>query len=117
MKIKGIKDYKGSGMGDFEPVRRITKIDELTVGMIIICVSHQFKAVNVARVMRSGPGSRPWAIKNRIRSARFVSPTNPRKKRLSSDNNFSIWDFELNGPQSAYYTTVRTGKANTEPAA
>ena len=90
--------YAGSGQGNFKRLRRVRRLDRLNKGDLIICVSHQFKAVNVARI--TGQGVTPDT-----RLAIFVDPNNPDQRRAPGDQEFCIHEFELGFASNAYYHT------------
>ena len=77
----------GSGMGRFRQGAPVRGTDSLSVGDLLVNVSKQFGAVNVARVTDvGGIGGVVTAI--------FVDPNNPSKKRMPSDREFAIHDFD-----------------------
>ena len=80
--------YRGSGQGRFRRLNRVKDINELNAGDLIICVSHSFCAVNVARI--TGPGVTPDT-----RLAIFVDPADPSRKRAPTDQEFCIHAFDL----------------------
>lgn len=82
----------GSGTGIFVRGEEINNIGTLNAGDLLIHDSVQFKAVNVVKILElpagfSGFGDRKYGI--------FVNPNNPDQRRLSDDQFFAIWDFQL----------------------
>jgi len=90
--------YRGSGQGRFRRLNLVKDINELIAGDLIICVSHSFQAVNVARI--AGPGVTPDT-----RLAIFVDPADPGRKRDPADGEFCIHAFDLGFEWNAYYHT------------
>ena len=83
---------RGSGFGAFVKGDRITHPSQIEVGDLLL--AQQCDAKNVVRVTRTEfPGENPpiglkfWGI--------FVDPADPRRVRMSGDEEFCVWDFEI----------------------
>jgi len=80
---------RGSGVGNFVSGTEITTIAQLHVGDLAASFSPQFNALNLMRVTRiTEDGSRAYGV--------FVNPHQPHELRLASDEEFCIWDHEIN---------------------
>ena len=90
--------FKGSGWANLQQGEKISKIDQIKPGDVILEESHQLNARNVVKVTSCS--------KNSIRGY-FVNPANHTEKRQASDQEFVIWDyhFELGG--SLYFKAMK----------
>ena len=92
----------GSGSGPYTRGDRITRIDQMKVGTIIICDSRQFDATNVARVMDLEPNSPGYGVDHLY--AEFRDPADIRRFRLGGNGPICIWDFTLTS--ESFYLAV-----------
>lgn len=92
--------YGGSGIGNFKTIRRITSLKNIKKGQLLADYSHQFNALNLIRVTNTTDAKTRGII-----YGIFVNPHNPSVKRLETDDEFAIWDFDLK--YDTYYTVRR----------
>lgn len=97
-------------MGSFRKGARVTSIDKLKRGDLLVVVSHQFRAVNIIKVLAVRPRIHSGTkVRHDVINAIFVSPTNPRKRRMGTDNMRSFWDhdFEKDRTWNHFFRAVR----------
>ena len=100
-------------MGSFRKGARVTSIDKLKRGDLLVNVCHQFGAVNIIKVLSVRPRIHgETKVRQDLITAIFVSPTNPRKIRQGGDHEMSFWhwDFKKDAKWRHFYRAIRKTK-------
>ena len=79
------------------------KIENVKKGMVFRVRSRQFGVTNYARVTRGDYSG----LNRKIFYAIFVNPKDFSKKRLGSDEEFAVWDFDYSGRLADVWSRVK----------
>jgi len=83
---------------------RVSALADVDVGMVLLNVEDQFGSQNLVRITRVG---NDIVGRDQIAYGVFADPANVEQKRVSSDHEFSIWDWELVSKSQAFYRVTR----------
>lgn len=102
------KSWRGSGFGNYSPVKVIGSLDEVHEGDLLAEQSAPFGARNLLRVTGVDHD-------RGLFTGHFVDPTDPTRKRLADDITRSIWDHDLHTPTHTYFKTAEPASSSTNP--
>jgi hypothetical protein len=91
---------KGRSTEGWRRGERVTSLDQLQEGTVLVSVSHQFEAENLIRI--TATNSPANQVRRQIVYWAYVSP----ELEMLEDGG-AIWEFELKGPIREYFLAVR----------
>lgn len=101
VRVKDVIDLAGGGTPFIEGWvlgERVRNLHDVNVGDVFLLLKRGMDAQNLWRVTRKGNG---FAPADSIVYGRFVSPHDGLSARCNGDNEFPIWDFELDCASSS----------------